>query len=177
MDKPSVQVNQLTFVKLGLYPIALAAYVASFFLPALQGFKSGPPFPGWYAAWASFCLPLIALEAPTDVGAWTMSIHYHLMFMANVFVLISPWLVFRTPPKIMFAGCLAFLLPVVASLSQLLFYGPGGLLVGYYVWAFSVVAVFTTVVVIALVRRSKTVPESKPEGLATSQEYPQRNPR
>jgi uncharacterized membrane protein len=80
-----------------------------------------------------------------------------LMFSANIFMLISPLLVYRAPRRLfIWWCCLGFLVPVISTLTPQLVHVPiwaiqtRHWLAGYYLWSASILVAYVSVVVSGL---------------------------
>ena len=146
-------------IQFALFPIAFVVYVRSFFLPSYRLLRFGgtgyDQIPGWAAALqsSSFSRGIFNLEALFDRDFVCVA----LMFAANIFMLLSPVLVYRARPNIIQWVCLGFLVPVAATLLPIfvpvLDFHRDDWLVGYYVWAWSIIVTYLLVVVYSLSMR------------------------
>ncbi|MSR64174.1 MAG: hypothetical protein EXS18_00135 [Verrucomicrobiae bacterium] len=118
--------------------------------PLLTGFIL---VPGWMAA----CLSGAAGLEVLDPSRWTRfedmedGIVNFLMLSANVFMILSPFLMYRARPRTVRICYFLFFLPVISVLGPS--FGsmlssdirPEHLLVGYHLWALSIIAAFLLV--------------------------------
>lgn len=152
-------------VKFTIYPLAMAVYVVALFLPVDGVARFGGAGENFNFGWQAALIDASSMRAffsfsifdrhywgsPRDVRDVAV---LALMFAANVFMVISPILVYRSRPRVVRWSCYIFLFPVLATLSPMFFtfmnYPREHWLIGYYVWFSSVTMTYISLVVSAL---------------------------
>src|SRR5262245_27268428 len=106
----------MRLVKFALFPLSIGTYVASMFLPVLSLSRfHQDPMPGLEAAWDSLSIARGFFSLQVFDRSYWGSAHdvrdellLLLMSAANIFMLLSPFLIYLLRPRIAVWSCLIF---------------------------------------------------------------------
>ncbi len=132
----------MSFSRILLF-IGLAIFLISLLLPAMRGGDGilEPEISGWTVAVASL---LIVRDIDQDVGA---SIYILSLGLGNLLLLASPYFSFRLARKTSLWIPIIMVLTTLNSVSYFFVAAGGSVLVGYFFWVLSYVAVTASIII------------------------------